>query len=82
MCLNSIALASTMTAAQGVGSNRGPSDPQAGVLTTRPSCFHDSYKLYLCVCLCVCLSVCLPVCLSHFYGLYLAYYESDFDKTY
>ena len=31
--------------------------------------------------LCVCLSVCGCVCLSRFYGLYLAYYGSDFDQT-
>ena len=27
------------------------------------------------------LSVCLSVCLSRFYGIYLAYYGSNFDQT-
>ena len=29
----------------------------------------------------ICVSKCVSVCLSRFYGLYLAYYGSDFDQT-
>ena len=37
--------------------------------------------LWLLQTLSVCVCVCLYVNLSRFYGLYLAYYESDFDQT-
>ena len=55
--------------------------------STIPSIYRHSLgdcgssQLYLSVCLCVCVSVCLCVCLSRFYGLYLGYYELDFDQT-
>ena len=48
------------------------------------------YKLYLCVCVSFLLLRlisrllwvdCVYVCLSRFYGLYLAYYGSNFDQT-
>ena len=38
-------------------------------------------SMCVCVCVCIYMCVCLFVSLSRIYGLYLAYYESDFDQT-